>query len=390
MQKTLSRLFPSGEKLEPLSPGIIHRMIPENVENPNRFHLRIEPNGNGLLLVNASIVLHLNPTAAEHVYFWLKGFPAGQAAEEIAKRYRVSHTKAFDNQLEIREQVLGLVETPDLDPVLFIGLDRTEPYSEAPPAPYRLDCALTYKCDSSGNYDPLMRARVDAELSLDEWKGILSKAWDAGIPHVTFTGGEPSLSDDLPMLIAHCEALGQVTGLLTNGQRLSDKKYLHALNQAGLDHILITFDPQDEKSVKGLKAALATDIFTAVHLLVEDESAIKTIDDLAKKGITSISLSSPDIEKLEYLQDARDHAAYLGLDLIWDLPVPYSTRNPISLELESHFPGDGRAWLYIEPDADVLPAQGVDKILGNMLRDPWDQIWDEALAWHAGRVDSET
>ena len=390
MQKLLSRLFPSGEKLEPISPGLYHRMIPENVENPNRLHLRIEPNGNGLLLVNAAIVLHLNPTAAEHVYFWLKGFSEGQASQEIAKRYRVSQTKAFDNQREIRDQVLRLVETPDLDPVLFMGLDRTEPYSEAPPAPYRLDCALTYKSDLSGKYDPLMRARVDVELSLDEWKSILSKAWEAGIPHVTFTGGEPCLSDDLPILIAHCEELGQVTGLLTNGQRLSEKKYLHALDQAGLDHILITFDPNDAKSVKGLKAALATDIFTAVHLLVKDESAIQTIDDLVKKGVTSISLSSPEIENHEFLQDARDHAAYLGLDLIWDLPVPYSTRNPISLELESRFPGDGRAWLYVEPDADVLPAQGIDTILGNMLRDPWAQIWDQALAWHSGRVDSET
>ena len=390
MQKLLSRLFPSGEKLEPIPPGIVHRMIPENVEAPNRLHLRIEPNGNGLLLVNAAIVLHLNPTAAEHVYFWLKGFPEAQAAQEVAKRYRVSQTKAFKNQQAIREQVLRLIETPDLDPVLYLGLDRADPYSEAPSAPYRLDCALTYKADLSGNYDPLARARVDVELSLEEWKSILSKAWEAGIPHVTFTGGEPCLSDDLPMLIAHCEELGQVTGLLTNGQRLSDKTYLQALDQAGLDHILITFDPNHPKSVKGLKAALATEIFTAVHLLVEDGSVLDILDDLVKKGVSAVSLSSPDIKHKELLQEARDHAAYLGLDLIWDLPVPYSTRNPISLELESQIPGDGRAWLYVEPDADVLPAQGIDFILGNMLRDPWDLIWGQALAEHSARVDSDT
>jgi MoaA/NifB/PqqE/SkfB family radical SAM enzyme len=75
------------------------------------------------------------------------------------------------------------------------------------------------------------------------------------------------------------------------------------------------------------------------------------------------------------------------LDLVWDLPGPYSNRNPISLELESQHKGDGRAWLYIEPDADVLPAQGIDTILGNILLDPWAQIWDQAKAWHAGQVD---
>jgi MoaA/NifB/PqqE/SkfB family radical SAM enzyme len=389
MQKLLSRFFSSGETPEPISPGIYQRMIPEDVETPNRLHLRIEPNGHGLLLVNAAIVLHLNPTAAEHVYFWLKGNSEGQAAQEIAKRYRVSQSKAFENQREIREKILRLAETPDLDPVLFLGLDRTEPYSEVPPAPYRIDCALTYKTDVSGTYDPLARARVEVELSTEEWKGILKKAWEAGIPHATFTGGEPCLREDLPALISYCEELGQVSGLLTDGLRLSDKKYLQALDQAGLDHILITFDPSDSKSVKGLKAALATDIFTAVHLLVEDATVMEILDDLAEQGVPAVSLSASDLDNQEMLQEARDHAAYLGLDLIWDLPVPYTTRNPISLELENRFPGDGRAWLYVEPDADVLPAQGIDFILGNMLRDPWDQIWTQAKAWYAEQFTPE-
>jgi len=28
----------------------------------------------------------------------------------------------------------------------------------------------------------------------------------------------------------------------------------------------------------------------------------------------------------------------------------------------------------------VLPAQGVDKVLGNILRDPWTVIWQHATA----------
>jgi MoaA/NifB/PqqE/SkfB family radical SAM enzyme len=107
------------------------------------------------------------------------------------------------------------------------------------------------------------------------------------------------------------------------------------------------------------------------------------LDDLAKQGVTAVSLSSRDEDSQALLQEARDHAAYLGLDLVWDLPVPYSNRNPISMEMEGQALGAGRAWLYIEPDGDVLPAQGFDSILGNMVRDPWDQIWDHAVAWHA-------
>ena len=70
------------------------------------------------------------------------------------------------------------------------------------------------------------------------------------------------------------------------------------------------------------------------------------------------------------------------MDLVWDMPVPYSENNPVTLELENvaeqEAPvGAGKAWLYVEPDGDVLPAQGLyDQILGNILNDPWEKIWE--------------
>jgi MoaA/NifB/PqqE/SkfB family radical SAM enzyme len=58
--------------------------------------------------------------------------------------------------------------------------------------------------------------------------------------------------------------------------------------------------------------------------------------------------------------------------------VPYSGSNPVSLEtIEDEVQsGAGKAWLYVEPDGDVLPAQGMSgQVLGNFLRDPWDEIY---------------
>ena len=82
------------------------------------------------------------------------------------------------------------------------------------------------------------------------------------------------------------------------------------------------------------------------------------------------------------LQAARDLAASLGLSLVWDLPVPYSASNPVNLELEAAVQplpsGAGRAWLYVEPDGDVLPAQGINRPLGNLFRDDWETIWRKA------------
>ena len=65
-----------------------------------------------------------------------------------------------------------------------------------------------------------------------------------------------------------------------------------------------------------------------------------------------------------------------GLSLVWDMPVPYSDNHPVALDADSEsIPGAGRVWLYLEPDGDVLPAQGIKTVIGNLLEQPWEEIW---------------
>jgi MoaA/NifB/PqqE/SkfB family radical SAM enzyme len=199
---------------------------------------------------------------------------------------------------------------------------------------------------------------------------------------VTFTGGEPTMRDDLVELVGHAEKIGQVTGLLTDGRRLVEAPYLSALSQAGLDHILITLNPDDEGSMAGLRAAIASDIHTAAHLTLMPGSPEISglLEGLRALGLTAVSLSASEASEdlTRRLADARGAAARSGLSLVWDLPAPYSALNPLALELEAPPQGAGRAFLYVEPDGDVLPAQGVDRILGNFIRDGWAATWRAA------------
>ena len=98
-------------------------------------------------------------------------------------------------------------------------------------------------------------------------------------------------------------------------------------------------------------------------------------------GVCAISLSATTGSLDSNLKSARDLAAELEIDLVWDIPVPYSSHNPVAVEMEAEeidIPeGAGRAWLYVEPDGDVLPAQGINKVLGNALTDTWEQIWSQ-------------
>ena len=59
----LSKVFPPKE---PLPPGLYPYQTPPDTEQPYRLHLRIDSGGKGMLIVNASTVLHLNETATEY------------------------------------------------------------------------------------------------------------------------------------------------------------------------------------------------------------------------------------------------------------------------------------------------------------------------------------
>ncbi|HEX9388221.1 MAG TPA: radical SAM protein [Anaerolineales bacterium] len=378
--KLINRLADRFAKIEPLPAGVYHKQdIQDN--KPYRVHLRLKSDGSGIFILNASTVLQLNATAAEYAYHFIHGTEPDEAVKQISSRYRVSKDIAKADYQDFMDKIETLISTPDLDPVSFLDFERAAPHSADLTSPLRLDCALTYRLreDSSAEYAPTKR--VDGELSTEEWRLILDKAWQAGVPHITFTGGEATLRDDLPDLIAHAEKNGQVCGLLTDGLRLIDKNYLDLLLQTGLDHILFLLQPDNDKSWVALETIMAEDIFVTVHLTLNQDNitvAEEVLERLAKLDVKSLSLTSSDNSLRDTYDALRDKAATLGLTLKFDLPVPYSASNPVVYEAqEAAIPeGAGKAWLYVEPDGDVLTSQeNSNQVLGNLLRDEWKQIY---------------
>lgn len=366
--------------VKPLPAEVLHYQSPEDDEIPYRLHLRMHGDGNSLLVVNAATMLHLNPTATEYAYHFMKGTSAEETAKSVAKRYRVAKAQAEQDYRLFRERIESLVHTEDLDPISYFGFDRVAPHSAGVTAPVRLDCALTYRLPDGTSADDAPTKRVDRELDTAEWTSILDKAWAVGIPHVTFTGGEPTLRDDLPALIEHAENNGMISGLLSNGLKLADRDYLNTLLMTGLDHLLFILQPNNPASWKALDVILPEDLFTTVHVTINAETAPQieeVLERLSTLELNALSLSaSPD--QVETLELAQNQAAAMGVPLKWDLPVPYSANHPVALETsEENIPdGAGTAWLYVEPDGDVLPTQGMhDDILGNFLHDEWNQIW---------------
>lgn len=370
--------------VKPIEPGIYPYQTPPEAPKQYRLHLRIDPSGEGTLIVNARTILHLNQTAAEYAYHLVKQTPPDEAAKVIRQRYRVSLDNARTDYNQIAQNIQTLIDTPDLAPDIYLDFERVEPYSTESSAPNRLDCAITYQCPEDTHNKNAPTDRVKRELTTDEWKTVLQKAWNAGIPHVVFTGGEPTLRADLPDLIAEAERLGQVSGVSTDGLKLADPEYMKLLVKSGLDHAMILLDTENPKAWDGLRAIHAEEIFETVHLTITKKNKAKLDDilaELTKINVNSVSLSVDDVALKSELLSMQHKVAEHQLPLVWDLPVPYSNFHPVALELEENqeaHKGAGKAWLYVEPDGDVLPEQGINKILGNFLTDQWVTIWSAA------------
>jgi MoaA/NifB/PqqE/SkfB family radical SAM enzyme len=419
----LERLQSWFAPVKPLSRQTLHYQTPPDAAQQYRLHLRVEADGRGLLIVNAATVLHLNQTAAEYARLLIQEADEEQVARTMARRYRVSRAQARTDYRRLRDHILTLSTSVDLCPVTYLDLERVEPFSAEASAPYRVDIALTYRVDEAGGLDPEARRRVDRELTTEEWRCILWILWDEGVPHVCFTGGEPTLREDLVELVRYAEELGLVTGLLTDGRRLRERDVLDGLLLAGLDHLQITLAshrPEVHDTIvgragawkeadAGLRNALAGDVYVVVHVVVvpaNASSVAETVAYLAELGVPAVALSSPlrvgqvstpalDVEQgstpaselTSALKAAENVAHEHGLTLVWDLAAPYSHVNPVEMEVGLSPQQVIRQHLYVEPDGDVLPAQGYNVVLGNLLRDPWETIWNHPERKKLGRSD---
>ncbi|MCQ2553853.1 MAG: radical SAM protein, partial [Clostridia bacterium] len=101
-------------------------------------------------------------------------------------------------------------------------------YADRMQAPHRMDLLVSAMAkDKAWNcnqkcvhcYAAGQTLAEEKELSTDEWKVIIDKCKEACIPQLTFTGGEPTMRDDLVELIDYSQWF--VTRLNTNGIKLT-------------------------------------------------------------------------------------------------------------------------------------------------------------------------
>ena len=407
----LNRFFVRQQQktMPPPARGLYHFNHTQG-EQKSRLHLRIDEDGSGLLMINANRIIHLNPTAAAMAYYSLHEVADSEAVRQISHHLQVPKNLVSRDYEQYRQDLVSLIDDR-VCPICDLEIETTLPFSSRPSAPYRMDLALTYRCNNACSHCYNARNRDFPERDTDTWKRILDRLWELRIPHVVFTGGEPTLRDDLGELIKHAESNGQITGLNTNGRKLSNPEFVETLVDAGLDHVQITFESHDpaihdlmvchkgafSETVDGIRNALNTRLYvmTNTTMLSHNKHTIpQTIEYLAELGVPTIGLNAliysgrgktvgtglQETDLQELLEAASAITSINHQKLIWYTPTQYCNFDPV----EAGFGIKGcTAALYnmcIEPDGAVLPCQSYYQPLGSILDDSWDSIWNHELA----------
>ncbi len=111
---------------------------------------------------------------------------------------------------------------------------------------YTIGVDVTHKCnmECANCYSPIR------DLPDVPQKDLLSFFRKLGRKtEVRFTGGEPTLRSDLPVLIKETLGMGHRVAIMTNGLKLADLEYCKQLKEAGLKFVCISMNGADDDKV---------------------------------------------------------------------------------------------------------------------------------------------
>lgn len=245
------------------------------------------------------------------------------------------------------------------------------------------------------------------ELSTDEWKRIIDCCRNSMIPQLTFTGGEPTMRDDLIELIDYSKWF--VTRLNTNGRKLT-KEYCSQLRVASLDSMQITFysekpeihnelvgAPGFEDTVSGIENAIEAGLNISVNtpLCTLNRDYVNTLKFLKEKGVMYVTCSglittgnalNSESESLQLTEDEIKDILREAVAYAYDNGMEISFTSPGWVEAEfceeigTTTPTCGACLsnMAVTPGGNVVPCQSwlSGDVLGNMLSDSWEDIWN--------------
>lgn len=409
--------------LNPEGPGVVRiHLIPPKISDTEVGASIAIINGQDVVPVNTSWAILLSVFIKEVNKYHGKEITEDDSklimdstVKAVRKVYPFLRKKIIQNDIYRIMHTFSQIaygKTVDED-IAYISLGD---YAEYMSAPHRMDLLVSamekdgkWHCNQNcvHCYAAGQELVSEEELSTDDWKKIIDKCKEAMIPQLTFTGGEPTMRDDLIELIDYSQWF--VTRLNTNGIKL-DEELCKKLYDASLDSMQITFYSSDESihntlvganqyvnTVKGIENAIKAGINVSINtpLCSLNKDYVSTLKFLKEKGIIYVTCSgliitgnacNEDSKQMQLSNDEIREVLKEAIEFCFENGMEISFTSPGWIEdeflkeygLNTPTCGACLSNMAITPAGNVVPCQSYlsDAPLGNMLSDEWDNIWN--------------
>lgn len=290
-------------------------------------------------------------------------------------------------------------------------------YSHNMTAPHRMDLMVSAMTDGSGCWNCNQRCAYcyaagqklssSRELSTEEWKSAIDKLRSADVPMLTFTGGEPTMREDIAELVGHARWF--VTRLNTNGIKMTPA-LAASLKEAGLDSVQFTFYSSDEQihnslvggehykeTLDGIKNALAAGLDISVNTPLARQNAdyLPTLGLLHSIGVRFVTLSGlictgsakgkhaeadlTEGELYEIVKGAKEFCNSHEMEMDFTSPGLISKELLEQASVNVPMCGAALSNMAIAPDGKVIPCQswlGEGAEIGDILTHDFSDIWN--------------
>ena len=384
---------------QPPAPGLYPFDQAIDDERTVRYHLRVDADGGGLLVVNATACARLTPSGVQIAHELLRGQNQDAVAQTLAAAF---HGAAPDQQRQDITRVHDLLR------------ELAEPGVRYPV--FNLDDP------SAGAQAARLIPPIEADLPLatpEQIEPLLARLWRAGIAHVTLLA---PLSPDPAALLAAVRAAtqaGLICGVSGRASDLADGSLLDDLIDAGLDHLTLSYAAREAALHDSLYGegdhALAEALYARTEALaLADVAQIPliraTVDDLdatlahlRRLGVTTVQFFAvaatddgsdaaiPAAAMAQMAADVEEAAERAEVLYQWQPPVLRNSSLALYEQVRQGPRCSSDLAIRVEPDGAVIPPRGPRRIAGNLLRDEWATIWqDAAFKAYRSRIERPT
>jgi len=291
--------------------------------------------------------------------------------------------------------------------------------SPTPLPPIGMLAELTHRCPLQCAYcsNPVELLKANREMTTEAWLALFDQAADLGVLQIHLSGGEPTLRQDLEVLVERLAHRGIYTNLITAGVGIAEGR-IEALARAGLDHVQLSFQgalPETTERIGNHRGAHEKKIETAMRvraaglpLTINAPIHRHNIDEIPAFIDLALALDAERLEiaNVQYagwallnrnalMPDRQSVERQVEIvrqaqeDLYGMLAVDFVTPDYFAIYPKPCMGGWARDAFVVAPDGTVLPCHAASTI-PNLVFDRFGEkslpdIWHHSAAFNAFR-----